>query len=165
MILGELDITRGDEAWLACDELITAAVKAALETCDQDTNGRACELSILLSDNDQVQELNREYREKDKPTNVLSFPALECEAPGELVLEPGPLHLGDIILAHGVVEVEAREQKITMEDHLTHLILHGVLHLLGYDHIEDEEAEVMESLEIALLKDFGIANPYASEAE
>jgi len=165
-MLGDLDITHADEAWPDCDRLIEKCVIAALAHCQTDTqHGRPFELSILLSDNDQVQDLNREYRGKDKPTNVLSFPALECDEPGHLILEPGPLHLGDIILAYGVVAQEASDQKIAFEDHLSHLIVHGVLHLLGFDHIENEEAEEMEALEIAILKDFGIANPYDSEAE
>jgi probable rRNA maturation factor len=159
-MLGDLDITYADEAWPDCDALIEKCVKAALHYCKTDTQGRPFELSVLLTDNNQVQDLNRDYREKDKPTNVLSFPALECDKPGHLILEPGPLHLGDIILAYGVVAQEASDQKIAFEDHLSHLIVHGVLHLLGFDHIEDEEAEEMEALEIAILKDFGIANPY-----
>ncbi len=165
MILGDLDIAVEDDNWPECDDLIRRCVMAALKYCETDTQGRPVELSIVLADNNQVQELNRDYREKDKPTNVLSFPALECEEPGHLLLEPGPLHLGDIILAFGVVEAEAADQSISFEDHISHLIIHGVLHLIGYDHIEDEEAEEMEAAEIALLKEFGIANPYQSEAQ
>ncbi|WP_135081651.1 rRNA maturation RNase YbeY [Terasakiella sp. SH-1] len=163
--LGELDIDRAHDQWPDCDGLIETCVRAALKECKTDANDRPCEISILLSHNDQVQELNREYREKDKPTNVLSFPAMDCTVPGDLILEPGPLHLGDIVLAYQVVVGEAQEQNITFEDHLSHLIIHGVLHLLGYDHIEDEEAEEMEGLEISLLAELGIANPYASEAD
>ncbi len=81
------------------------------------------------------------------------------------MIEPGPLHLGDIVLALGVVEQEALEQNIPLEHHLSHLIIHGVLHLIGFDHIDDLDAEEMEALEIAILKDFGIANPYTSEAQ
>lgn len=165
MILGDLDISIEDESWPECDGIIQRAVQGAIKHCQTDTKGMPSELSILLSNNEHVQELNREYREKDKPTNVLSFPALECEAPGQIILEPGPIHLGDIVLAYGVVKAEAHDQDISFEDHLSHLIVHGVLHLIGYDHIEDEEAEVMESLEIAILNDFAIANPYISEAQ
>lgn len=165
-MLGELDITIAQGNWPSdCEDRIKACVKAALAHCQTDIGERAFELSILLSDDEQVQELNRDYRGKDKPTNVLSFPALECEAPGHLLLEPGPLHLGDIVLAYGVVTREADAQGISFDDHLSHLIIHGVLHLIGFDHIENEEAEEMEALEIVLLKEFGIANPYDSEAQ
>jgi len=168
-MLGDLDIALEAERWEDVlpeyENIIRRCVMAALKHCETDTQGRPSELSVVLSDNDAVQELNRDYREKDKPTNVLSFPALECEYPGELILEPGPLHLGDIILALGVVEAEAREQGTSFEDHFSHLIVHGALHLIGYDHIDDEEAEEMENLEISILKNFGIANPYQSEAQ
>ncbi|NVJ93099.1 MAG: rRNA maturation RNase YbeY [Methylocystaceae bacterium] len=165
MILGDLDITVDCDQWGDREDIIRSAVMASLKHCQTDTQGRPCELSIVLSDNDAVQVLNRDYREKDKPTNVLSFPALECEEPGHLILEPGPVHLGDIVLAYGVVEAEALDQKIAFEDHLSHLIVHGVLHLIGFDHIDDDEAEEMEMLEISILKEFGIANPYSSEAQ
>ncbi|WP_417793519.1 rRNA maturation RNase YbeY [Terasakiella pusilla] len=165
MILGDLDIAVECDQWGDCESLIRDRVMLALKECKTDTKGRPCELSIVLTDDDHIQELNREYREKDKPTNVLSFPALESPAAGELTLEPGPLHLGDIVLAHGVVACEAEEQGISFEDHLSHLILHGVLHLIGFDHIDEDEAEEMEALEIALLDQLGIANPYGSEAQ
>lgn len=168
-ILGDLDIAIDVQEWVeilpTCQEIIENAVLAALKASGADTDGRPCELSVVLSDNDHVQELNRDYREKDKPTNVLSFPALDCEGPGQLILDPGPVHLGDIVLALGVVRDEAIDQNITFEHHLVHLIVHGVLHLVGYDHIENDEAEEMEALEISILSDFGIANPYENEAE
>jgi probable rRNA maturation factor len=169
MILGDLDISMEDQSWeetLPNIELvIRKSVLASLKKSETDTNGRPVELSIVLTDNEQVQELNRDYRDQDKPTNVLSFPAMECEFPGKLLIEPGPLHLGDIVLAFGVVFEEAKDQDIAFEDHLTHLIVHGVLHLIGFDHMEDDMAEDMESLEIAILNDFGIANPYDSKAQ
>jgi len=165
-MLGELDISIAQGGWPSdCEDRIEACVKAALVHCQTDIGERAFELSILLSNDEQVQALNREYRGKDKPTNVLSFPALECAAPGHLLLEPGPLHLGDIVLAYGVVAREAQAQGISFDDHLSHLIIHGVLHLIGFDHMENDEAEEMETLEITILKEFGIANPYDSEAQ
>lgn len=109
------------------------------------------ELSLVLADDDFVQNLNREYRGKDKPTNILSFPQDE------------DFCLGDLVLAYETVEREAREQNKTFTNHVTHLIVHGVLHLLGYDHIDDQEAEEMEALEISILAKMGLPNPYESD--
>jgi len=97
-----------------------------------------------------VREINGRYRDRDQPTNVLSFPAAESAAP----------HLGDLMLAHGVCAAEARAQGKTLSDHLTHLVVHGVLHLLGRDHEADEEAEAMEAEERSLLASLGVADPY-----
>lgn len=151
------------------------------------------EVNIKLSDNDEVQALNREWRDKDKPTNVLSFPMLDelqLEAlasplsfrggagggaadgsgaqphpPAASRLPPspegeGPLLIGDIILAYGVCEAEAAEKGVPLAHHATHLVIHGMLHLLGHDHIEDEEAEAMEALEVKALASMGLHNPY-----
>jgi probable rRNA maturation factor len=116
-------------------------------------------LSIKLSDNGEVQTLNAEWRGKDKPTNVLSFPMLEA---GELHKIKGTeVLLGDIILAQGVCVAEAKEKGIPLADHVAHLIVHGTLHLLGYDHVDDAEAETMEMLEVKALASLGIANPYS----
>ncbi len=112
------------------------------------------ELTIRFADADEIQALNNDYRSKDKPTNVLSFPAT-CNLP-----ESDVYFLGDLIICLTVVEAEAIEQEKTFNDHLAHMVTHGVLHLLGYDHIIDEEAEEMESLEIEILEALSIANPY-----
>ncbi|MDY0882182.1 rRNA maturation RNase YbeY [Dongia soli] len=119
-------------------------------------SSKAHELCIVLSDDRHVRQLNRDYRGKDKPTNVLSFAALDAGKPDADM----PWHLGDVILALGVVRKEATKQRKALNDHLTHLVIHGVLHLLGYDHEEDAEAERMEALEIAALQRLGIGNPY-----
>lgn len=113
------------------------------------------ELTIRLVESDESQSLNREYRDKDKPTNVLSFP---FEAPPGL--DEFSL-LGDLVICHAVVEREAAEQGKTLVNHYAHMVVHGTLHLLGYDHIEDAEAEEMEALEREILADFGIPDPYA----
>ncbi len=111
------------------------------------------QLTIRITDEAEVQELNRTYRHKDKPTNVLSFP---FEAPPGVEL---PL-LGDIIICAAVVAREAVEQDKPLEAHWAHMVIHGTLHLLGYDHIDEAEAERMEGLEITLLAGLGYANPY-----
>jgi probable rRNA maturation factor len=119
------------------------------------------ELSIVLADDAMVQGLNRDWRGKDMPTNVLSFAALDDEdAP---LVEGAPLLLGDVILAYETCTAEAREQGKPLADHFGHLVVHGVLHLLGYDHMDDGEAAEMESLETTLLAALGIPDPYGEQ--
>lgn len=124
--------------------------------------------SIVLTNDAAVREMNRQFRTKDAPTNVLSFPAHDSiralraalAAPdGDPMLEDAG-YLGDMILARETIEREAEEQGKSVKDHFCHLLVHGTLHLLGYDHISNAEAEEMESLEISILKELSIANPY-----
>ena len=110
----------------------------------------AGDVVVLLTDDAAVQEINARFRDRDQPTNVLSFPAAESAAP----------HLGDLMLAHGVCAAEAAAQGKTLADHLTHLTIHGVLHLLGRDHVDEAEAEAMEAEERTLLASLGVADPY-----
>lgn len=112
------------------------------------------EVTVRIVGIEEGQALNRDYRDRDKPTNVLSFP---FESPPGIVL---PL-LGDLVLCHPVVVREAHEQAKHLTDHYAHLVIHGMLHLLGHDHLEEDEAEVMEALEREVLADFSIADPYA----
>lgn len=119
------------------------------------------ELGVTLADDVEQQRLNREFRGQDAPTNVLAFPAYE---PG-LMPPPGqPILLGDVVLAFETVLQEAAEQEKPIGDHLSHLVVHGVLHLLGFDHVAAADADRMEVLEISILAALGIANPYRDPA-
>jgi probable rRNA maturation factor len=110
-------------------------------------------VSILLTDADEMQQLNRKYRDKDKPTNVLSFPM-------QLPVEADVLLLGDIVLCVQVIKQEAEQQSRPELSHWAHMVVHGMLHLQGYDHINSDEAEEMERLEISILDKLGFNNPY-----
>ena len=121
------------------------------------------EVSIVLADDAMVQGLNRDYRGKDQPTNVLSFAALDDDVAPQP--EDGPLLLGDIIVAYETTAAEATAEGKSFADHLSHLVVHGVLHLLGFDHIEEDEAEEMEELERSILGALGIADPYAPDKD
>ena len=115
----------------------------------------APEVSLVFTSDEEIRGINAEWRGQDKPTNVLSFPAFPL-TPGKM---PGPM-LGDIILAQETLAREAADLGKSFDDHLTHLLVHGFLHLFGYDHMEDEEAEKMEGLETRILAELGLSNPY-----
>ena len=137
--------------------------RAALAGAGGRWRGRAVEMGVVLADDALVQRLNRDYRGKDRSTNVLSFALADDadHAAGETA-DPGPpLMLGEVYLAYETVAAEAAEQNKTILDHTRHLVVHGVLHLIGYDHQEKAEAETMERLEAAVLDRFGVADPYA----
>ena len=120
--------------------------------------------SLLFASDEDIQTLNREWRGKDKPTNVLSFPMLERVELLALAGDGPPVMLGDIVLAHGTCAREANEKALSLPDHAAHLIVHGLLHLAGHDHeISDEAAQVMEDLEIKALALLGLANPYGDD--
>jgi probable rRNA maturation factor len=120
------------------------------------------EVSVRFTSDEEVRALNASYRGKDKPTNVLSFPMIEPELIGEIAAGcEGELLLGDIVLARGICAAEATERAISVEQHAVHLVVHGTLHLLGYDHETGEaDAEDMEAVERAALASLGIADPY-----
>ena len=121
--------------------------------------------SLLLTSDDEVHALNREWRDRDKPTNVLSFPMLERKELMKLAAEGPPVLLGDVALAQETCAREADERGIALADHAAHLIVHGLLHLAGYDHeLSDEDAAAMEALETKALARMGIADPYARDA-
>jgi probable rRNA maturation factor len=159
-----------DEEWDSrslWDLLVRRAAEAAIaeSAFPQLASGeRSVEISVRLTGDQEVRSLNAEWRGKDKPTNVLSFPmADEHDLSASKVVE-SELLLGDIILARGVCETEAGDKGVSVEDHAAHLIIHGTLHLLGYDHHDEDEATDMERREIRALHRLGIANPYEEVA-
>ena len=120
------------------------------------------EVSVRLTDDAEVHTLNRDFRDKDKPTNVLSFPQVQEDLLESLAnSDDGEILLGDIVLARETCAREAEEKGISIADHATHLIVHGMMHLVGYDHMDDHAAAAMEALEVKALASLGIANPYA----
>ena len=139
-----------------------AYIKKVVETTLRHIGTQSdCEIGIACVDNDESHKLNLEYRDKDKPTNVLSFPS---DIPEEMLALLDAEPLGDLVICIPVVLQEAAEQHKKPLDHFTHLLVHGVLHLLGYDHETCEaDAEEMEALEIAILKKLTIENPYQAD--
>ncbi len=148
-----IDIEIEDESWLDAlpdvEALVERAAQAALDTLPKAQGGGA--VAILLADDVAIAELNTRFRGKPTSTNVLSFPAATSAYP----------HLGDVALAFGVCAGEAEAQGKSLSDHLSHLVVHGVLHLLDYDHETDADAEVMEQMECEILRRVGVADPYA----
>jgi probable rRNA maturation factor len=152
-----IEVEIEDVAWtLTLPDAVAVAERAGEAVLDEIEPSDGSEeqgVAVLLTSDEAVAELNQRFRGKAGPTNVLSFPA-----------SPNPEnHLGDIALAHGVCAREAAEQGKSLEQHLAHLVVHGVLHLLGYDHETDGEAEAMEALERSILESLGVPDPYASE--
>ena len=155
-----------DEEWDSSrpwQPLVRKAAEAAIAESafpDLAESERAVEMSVTLTGDDAVRALNAKWRGKDKPTNVLSFPMAD-DLDFERSTVAGPeLLLGDIVLAHGVCAAEADEKGVSFEQHATHLLVHGTLHLLGYDHQDDRQAGDMEAREVRALARLGIANPY-----
>ncbi len=136
-----------DEAWGEAEAVAIRAAEAALTGAHAEGD-----VTVLLTDDATIRDLNARFRGKDAPTNVLSFPAAETARP----------HLGDVALAFGVCAREAAEQGKSLHDHLSHLVAHGVLHLLGFDHDNDAQAEEMEALERAVLAGLDVRDPYAT---
>lgn len=160
-----LEISIEDARWQGLEALSRRAVSATLAHLGLDPD--LCEVSILGCDDARIAELNAEFRGKPAPTNVLSWPAedLAPENPGATPPLPEPdftgdIALGDIAIAFDTCRREAEEAGKSMDDHVMHLIVHGMLHLLGYDHVRDADATVMERCEIEILGKMGIGNPY-----
>jgi probable rRNA maturation factor len=151
-----VDVTVSAGAWSRLLPDAEAVVRAAAEAAWRlpAAGDGAAEVSVLLADDETVQALNLRHRGLDRPTNVLSFPIGASAGAGL------PRMLGDVVLADGVVAREAKDQGKPVQAHVSHLVVHGVLHLLGYDHEADSDAETMEALEVRTLAGLGFPNPY-----
>lgn len=162
----EVDIS-ADPVWgddTALQDLAQKAMRTAI-TCSPFAawldSAITISISLRFATNAEVQQLNSQFREKDKPTNVLSFPMVQADLLSSVAnTDDGELLLGDIILAHETCVAEAAEKNISLADHITHLMIHGCYHLIGHDHQDDHEAAMMEDLERRALALLGIANPY-----
>ncbi len=158
-----IDVSVAEPEWkgsyLDLEDVARKAMLLALKTArlPKIMTERTFEASIVLANDDLIQVLNREYRDMDKPTNVLSFATIDSDDP---LPEEGPFPLGDIILSYQTLDREAREQGKFFKDHFTHMVVHGTLHLIGYDHQTEDEANIMETLEIRILEKLNIQNPY-----
>ena len=155
----EVEIVRHGDAWAPAqvtDAVLKQAARATILAAPRLPHG-TYQVTIVLTDDAEMRNLNRTWRGKDAATNVLSFPV------DDGIGEPGLL--GDVVLAYETTLEEARQQNIALQDHVSHLVVHGVLHLLGFDHAEDEAAERMENLERTALASLGIADPYAENAD
>ena len=161
----EIDVQADEECdsshcW---DALVRGAAEAAIAESAYPhltSSDRPIELSVRLTSDTDVRALNDEWRDKDKPTNVLSFPLAEAKDFTQAMIAGPELLLGDIVIARGVCVAEAADKGISVEHHATHLLVHGTLHLLGYDHLDDASAEDMEAREVRALHRLGIADPY-----
>ncbi|NNC38211.1 MAG: rRNA maturation RNase YbeY [Acidimicrobiales bacterium] len=154
----EIDIHVEDLRWTEfvdlLDSLVSRAIRASLAYLNAHELAHCdfSEVSLAFVSDDKIQKLNAEYRGKDKPTNVLSFPGTEIDGFKPL--------LGDIVLAYETAVAEALDRSIERDDHIVHLVVHGFLHLMGYDHENNQDADIMESIEIKILEGLGIASPY-----
>lgn len=164
MIL-DLGIITEDKAWEERAALSTQKITKVVEETLRHLgyfNKATVELAIMLTSNDHMQRLNAEFRDKNKPTNVLSFPDNDFQNQDLLEFKDKEtyIYIGDIALAYQIIDEESKEFGIGFEDHVTHLIVHGILHLLGYDHEIESEFVIMKNLEIEILKKMDISSPY-----
>ncbi len=168
MLIVETNVAAG--AWEAATDWAALATRACAAALAQTPHAgladsaAAIEIAVRLTDNVEGAALNLQYRHKNNATNVLSFPMVQADLLDGLAnTDDGEILLGDIVLAAGVVAREADDKRIVTDVHATHLIIHGMLHLLGYEHEDDTQAEHMETLETAACAALGLANPYAAD--
>ncbi|MBE6445722.1 MAG: rRNA maturation RNase YbeY [Alphaproteobacteria bacterium] len=164
-----INISVNDERWeetlpnadILCFNLLQTALRFInkFDPSDLFTINKPMSLNLCLSNDEEVHYLNKEFRNKDKPTNVLSFANID-DPEFDLSYINDVLELGDIIISLETMQTEASQKNISFEHHFSHLLVHGILHLLGYDHIEDDEADFMEDLETKILNILNIPNPY-----
>jgi len=166
----EFDLQRAcDNAHIPADSMISTWLHTTLSSVAEHLlHSTDIMLSLRIVDISEMQALNHQFRQKTKPTNVLSFPNTDYAIEPQLdrsiphsIPWDNEYYLGDIILCAPIIEQEAKDQNKSLEHHWAHMIVHGVLHLLGYDHVEEKQAEEMESLEISILQKIGFSNPYA----
>lgn len=170
MIKTELNLCLNETEWETAlpeyKEISNKVVSLTINYVSQDTSTYIAKLNkelsfnLCLSNDQEIHALNKEFRGKDKPTNVLSFANIDDEEFETYTKHSQRIEMGDIIIALETMQHEAEEKHISLHDHFCHLLIHGILHLLGYDHIEDDEAECMENLEIEILRLLNINNPY-----
>ena len=170
MMMHNLNLDIAEPLWLQAlpsAETTSAEVFASVlnyisthENLDFLQIGKPINVNLCLSNDEEVHTLNRNFRGKDKPTNVLSFANIDDEDFDENCRLDDNIELGDIIIALETMQREAKEQNISLHDHYCHLLTHGLLHLSGYDHMEDDEAAQMEGLETAILRQLNVAAPY-----
>lgn len=158
----DIDFEVQDNSWPDLAALSLKISKIIFNKLGLDKLAQSFEFSIILTDDNSIRKINSQYRAKDAATNTLSFPAQDIIANkfDDLQIHNGFLSLGDVIFAYGVIENEAKRDGKTFQDHFTHLLIHGLLHLLGYDHQNEQEAQVMENLEIQILLSLNIKSPY-----
>ena len=169
----DLRITLNDERWqtvlpdyeTVSNQVWTTSLAYVKEHEDIDflQSNKPIAVNLALSNDSEIQKLNAEFRHLDKPTNVLSFANIDDEDFDNQVAYDDVIELGDIMIALETMEREAEDQKISFADHYSHLLAHGILHLLGFDHQQDDEAEYMEGFEINILQQLNVANPYKEQ--
>lgn len=168
MIKFDIFLDIEDNRWTAAindiaavaEDVKSKVLQQVAEDIDFLNSDKTFYLNLCLSDDENVHKLNLEFRNQDKPTNVLSFANIDSEDFDDMLEFEQTIELGDIIIAYETMEREAKEQEVSFKNHFCHLWTHGILHILGYDHIKDNDREEMESHEIAILDKLGIENPY-----
>ena len=170
MIKTNLTINLNEDSWLKdipnIDELSNNVLISTLNYVQKNEEidflelNKAININLVLSNDEEIQELNKEFRNINKPTNVLSFALIDSDDFDDNIDIFNEIDLGDIIISYNTMKKEAKEKETSLSSHYTHLFIHGVLHLLGFDHQDDDEANYMENFEIEILKTLNINNPY-----